>query len=381
MDAADVCVITQPVSDASASHIEDLLAVLGQITTVSLLAVNVPRDSPIRDDHEVVDIADTGTGRSIPTAAVRFLRNQLRLARAVRQRDEDVVLFFGAIAYLLPVFAAKLSGKTVVLEPRGDVPLTLRLQWEERVPDRVAGVLAGAVRALEQTSYRLADAIITYTPSMADELGLGRFERKLHPDGARFVDTELFAPDTPHDERDQVVGFLGRLDEEKGIRELAACAESLPSEMTFVFAGDGDLYGWLRRELSAERTAGSVELTGWVDHTDVPVVLNRFKLLVLPSEPTEGLPTVVLESLACGTPVLTTPVSGLPDVVRDGETGFLTDAVEAERLTATITAILSRDDLGEISTAGRSLVESEYSFAAAVCRYDRILEDIAATEA
>jgi glycosyltransferase involved in cell wall biosynthesis len=375
-DTDDVCVITQPVSDASASHVEDLLTIIGSITHVSLLAANLPQGSSIRDDYEVIDIADSGTGRSIPVAAVRFLRNQVRMACALWRRDESIVLFFGAISYLIPILAAKLSGKTVVLEPRGDVPLTLRLHWQERVPNGLARLLAGSVWLLEQIDYHIADAIVTYTPSMAEELDLDRFEAKLYPDGARFVDTERFAPRVQYNQRDQVVGFLGRLDEEKGIRELAEVAKSLSAETTFVFAGDGDLYEWLQQELSAERTTGSVELTGWVEHEDVPMVLSRFKLLVLPSEPTEGLPTAVLESLACGTPVLTTPVSGVPDVVWEGETGFLIDAVETGRLTETITDILQRDDLVQISTTGRSLIETEYSFPAAVDRYERIIREI-----
>lgn len=375
-DIDDVCVITQPISSASASHVQDLLRIIGSLTTVSLLAANLPAESSIRDDYEVVDIAETGTGSSIPVAAARFLRNQLRMAWTLWNRDDSIVLFFGAISYLIPIVAAKLSGKTVVLEPRGDVPLTLRLHWQERVPDSIARLLAGSVWLLEQIGYQLSDAIVTYTPSMAAELDLNRFGPKLHPNGARFVDTDMFEPRTPYEEREQIVGFLGRLDEEKGIRELASVAKSLPSETTFVFAGDGDLHAWLTDELSAERAAGSVEVTGWVDHAAVPEMLSRFKLLVLPSEPTEGLPTVILESLACGTPVLTTPVSGVPDVVREGETGFLIDGVESRQLTDEITDILQRDDLGEISMAGRALVESEYSFSAAVERYDEILREI-----
>jgi len=93
--------------------------------------------------------------------------------------------------------------------------------------------------------------------------------------------------------------------------------------VTFRFVGDGGLKSWLEAELAAEIEQGAVETVGWVDHDEVPTELNRFRLLVLPSEPTEGLPTVILESLACGTPVYATPVSGVPDVVRDGETGFL----------------------------------------------------------
>ena len=376
MDIDDVCVITQPVSDASASHVEDLLAILGAITTVSLLAVNVPQESSIRDEYEVIDIADTGTGSSIPVAAVRFLRNQLRLARAVWQRDEEIVLFFGAIAYVIPVLAAKLAGKTVVLEPRGDVPLTLRLQWEERVPTPLARLLAGTVWLLEQIGYRLTDAIVTYTPSMAEELGLDRFEWKLYPNGARFVDTKRFNIRTPFKQRECTVGFIGRLDIEKRVPELAVAAQQLPEHIRFVFVGDGDYRESLENELSAEIENGQVDVVGWVDHDEIPEQLNRLQLLVVPSHPTEGLPTVILESLACGTPVAAASVAGVPDVVRDGETGFLVSEYRPESIVELIEDCLSRDDLDQISTAGRDLTESEYSFDAAVSRYRELLTSL-----
>jgi glycosyltransferase involved in cell wall biosynthesis len=66
----------------------------------------------------------------------------------------------------------------------------------------------------------------------------------------------------------------------------------------------------------------------------------------------------------------------VPDVVREGETGFLIDGVEESELTADITSILERDDLDQISRNGRALVLDEYSFEAAVKRYRTILTEI-----
>jgi glycosyltransferase involved in cell wall biosynthesis len=169
------------------------------------------------------------------------------------------------------------------------------------------------------------------------------------------------------------VGFLGRIDEEKGIRTLAAVAEALPEDVTFRFVGDGDLLPWLREELSGEIDAGRVELAGWVDHDEVPAELDRLRLLVMPSSPTEGLPTTILEALACGTPVYATPVSGVPDVVQDGETGFLMDGIDPDDLREDIMAILDREDLDAVSANGRRLIEEEYSFEAATARYEAIL--------
>jgi glycosyltransferase involved in cell wall biosynthesis len=377
-DRDDICVVTHPLSGAGETVTRTLLDVLGEMTAVSLLTANLPADSPVRERHEIIEISRRDEGDSIPTAAARFVLNQLRMARVLARRDEEMALFYGATAYLLPILVAKLAGKTVVLEPRGDVPLTLRLYWERRVPVPVARALAGSVRALEWAGYLLSDGIVTYTPAMAEELGLDRFEGKLYPNGARYVDTDRFAPETPYEERDPVVGFLGRLDEEKGIRTLATVARQLPDGVRFRFVGGGDLEEWLRAELAEEITAGDASLAGWVDHGEVPAELNRFRLLVMPSQPTEGLPTVILEALACGTPVYATPVSGVPDVVRDGETGFLMDELDADAITADVEAILDRDGLAEISRNGRRLVESEYSFPAAVDRYRAIIEALTA---
>jgi glycosyltransferase involved in cell wall biosynthesis len=105
---------------------------------------------------------------------------------------------------------------------------------------------------------------------------------------------------------------------------------------------------------------------------------NRMKLLVLPSHPTEGLPTTILESLACGTPVYATPVSGVPDVVKDGETGFLGSSQEVEEIVRDLERALSADDdIASISARGRMLIEDEYSFGAAQARYQRLLADLA----
>ncbi|NLV06899.1 glycosyltransferase [Haloarcula rubripromontorii] len=376
-DLPNVCVVTHPLAAAGENATRSLLDILSAITSVALVTADLPADSEIRDRHELVELTRKGAGDSVVTAAARFLLNQLRMCRVIAGRDEDVVLFFGATSYLLPIIAARLLGKTVLVEPRGDVPLTLRLNWEQQLPDRVAAVLAGAVRALERAGFAVAHGVVTYTPEMARQLDLHPESPSVYPTGARYVRTDEFRVHQPYADRDRVVGFLGRLDEEKGVRELAVVATQLPDDITFRFVGDGDLREWLEQDLAAEIEAGQVELTGWVDHDKVPQALNDLELLILPSQPTEGLPTTILEALACGTPVYASPVSGVPDVVRDGETGFTIDSREPTALAAGIERILDRDDLAAISENGRTLIEREYSFDAACERYRGILRSVA----
>jgi glycosyltransferase involved in cell wall biosynthesis len=245
------------------------------------------------------------------------------------------------------------------------------------MPAVIARLLAGTVGLLETAGFATAHRIVTYTPNMAEELGLDPDSERVFPHGARYVDTERFSVQVPFAEREDVVGFVGRLDKEKGIRELADVAKRLPEGVTFRFVGDGPLYDWLATELADEIESGTVELAGWIDHEDVPTELNRMKLLVMPSHPTEGLPTTILESLACGTPVYATPVSGVPNVVKEGETGFLIHSREPGTVVRDLEEILSNsEDLGAISSCGRALIEEEYSFKAAQSRYRELLSQV-----
>jgi len=377
-DLPSVCVVTHPLGSAGENATRTLLEVLGALTAVSLVTAELDDDSPLRDRYPVVELTEKGAGTNVAVAAGRFLLNQARMCRTIAGREEEFVLFFGATSYLLPVVFARFLGKTVVVEPRGDVPLTLRLHWEQRLPDPLARLLAGLVRALERAGFAAAHGVVTYTPSMARQLGVDPEAPDVYPEGARYVDTDRFRPATPYEEREEAVGFVGRLDEEKGVRTLAAAAKRLPPGVTFRLVGDGDLKPWLEEELADEIAAGEVELTGWVDHDEVPDQLDGLRLLVMPSDATEGLPTTILEALACGTPVYATPVAGVPDVVRDGETGFLMRETDAAAIADAIEEILGREDLPAVGRNGRELVERTYSFDAAVDRYEGILSGVAA---
>lgn len=372
--ADDVCVVTQPLGDADPTATGDLLAILSAITDVSLVTMALGDDA-LADRYEVVELDTRDPPQRVWRAALLFLANQLRMARELRRREESVVLFFGPIAYVLPILVARLSGKRVIVQPRADVPLALRLRWERRLPGPIARVLARLVWLLERIGYRLAHAIVTYTPAMATSLGLDPYEAKLYSDGARFVDDDRFSPRTAFEDRERIVGYLGRLHEEKGIRRFVRAVQRLPDDVRVRIVGDGDLREWAADALSQRRADGTVEFRGWVDHDDVPDELSAFQLLVLPSYAAEGLPTTILESFACGTPVYATPVSGVPDVVRDGETGAVMESTEPERIAARIESLLDGDDLGRMSQQCRDLIESEFTFEAAVQRYEHILSD------
>ena len=82
------------------------------------------------------------------------------------------------------------------------------------------------------------------------------------------------------------------------------------------------------------------------------------KLLVMPSY-YEGLPATVLEAMACGTPVLATGVGAIPDIVKEGETGFIIGDLSPERLADDIVRALGHPELPLISRNGAALIDRE----------------------
>lgn len=370
-----VCVVTHPISHASEAAVDGLLEVIAAVASVSLVTANLPEDSDVWDDYEVVEVSDEGTGESVPVAALRFVLNQVRMCRAIQRRDEEVVLFFGAMSYVLPILFAKAIGKRVVLEPRGNVPDSLYRIWSDRLPGRFAYLLSRFVWALERIGYASADTILTLSPSMSEDLGLRRYDAKLFKHGARPVDVERFQPTTPFDDRKRKIGYLGRLDEEKGVDILTEVVKHLPDDITFVFIGGGALHERMEDELAEKIESGAVEITGWVDHDAVPQYLNDLQLLVMTSR-TEGVPTTALEAMACGTPVCATPVGGIPDVVKDGETGFLLEEDEPREMAARIEAIVHEEGLSEVSDSAREFVLDNFSFDVVVREYERVFEAV-----
>jgi glycosyltransferase involved in cell wall biosynthesis len=122
-----------------------------------------------------------------------------------------------------------------------------------------------------------------------------------------------------------VVGTVGRLAAEKDHALLVRAAGRILQDggaLHVVLVGGGDQEAALRAQIAAlgEAAARSIHLVGL--RRDVPRCLAAFDVFALPSK-TEGLPLVLPEAMAMHLPVVATAVGGVPNVVREGETGFL----------------------------------------------------------
>jgi glycosyltransferase involved in cell wall biosynthesis len=81
------------------------------------------------------------------------------------------------------------------------------------------------------------------------------------------------------------------------------------------------------------------EFTGWQD--DISALLSRLDLVVVPSASIDSLPRIIFESFAAGVPVVAFPVGGIPEIIRDGVTGFLTTEATASSLADRILAVMN----------------------------------------
>jgi len=138
-----------------------------------------------------------------------------------------------------------------------------------------------------------------------------------------------------------IVGGVGRLAAQKDpftlLQAVALLAGRWP-ELALVWAGDGELRPALGERAQALGLAQRVYLPGFV--AGVPALLRRFALLALPSR-WEGLPTVILEAMAAGTPVVASDIPGTGDLLRSGVNGWLFPPGDAAALAAQIEQVLS----------------------------------------
>lgn len=158
---------------------------------------------------------------------------------------------------------------------------------------------------------------------------------------------------------------IGRFVEQKGqkvlVEAMALLKDRLP-DVTLALVGDGELRGELEREIAAAGLGQNVRITGWLDEAGVRDEIAKADALAMPSF-AEGLPMVIMEAMAMARPVISTCIAGAPELVLEGETGWLVPAGDAEAFadaieTLAATPAETRDAMGR---AGRARVLARHA--------------------
>jgi len=168
-----------------------------------------------------------------------------------------------------------------------------------------------------------------------------------------------------------VLGYLGRLASVKGLDVFLSAVAHIQDEGRGVVAlivGDGAIRNSLQ-EL-ANRLKVKTVFTGW--QQDTLPYYSLMDVFVLPSY-SEGLANVLLEAMAMEKAVVATNVGGNPDIVSNGENGFLVPAGDSENMAWALAQLMKDDDLrARIGTWNRQKVERHFSWAASIEKVERL---------
>lgn len=176
----------------------------------------------------------------------------------------------------------------------------------------------------------------------------------------------LNQPHVPIPDQPRLV-CVGRLSEQKGHLLLVEAASRLAAEglsFKLVFVGDGPLRPQIETLITQYGLQDHIEITGWASNSEVQQQILASRILVLPSF-AEGLPVVIMESLALSRPVISTYVAGIPELVEPGTCGWLVPPGSVEALTTAMhTALqLPEEKLEQMGRVGAESVAKQHDAA------------------
>lgn len=308
-----------------------------------------------------------------------FLWQQWRwVGRLLRQETFDLIHSH----WVLPqgFFAVRRAGS-------GKVPVVVTAHAGDIFPLRRPGL-----RALLRYTLERASAVTANSQATAAELCKAAPEVRpvVIPMG---VDLERFsprseranalrqtlAPDGP------LILHVGRFALKKGqtylLQAMLRIVQRQP-RVRLAMIGFGPLQRTLESEVRSLGLADRVRFVGKVPHEQMPDYFAAADVFVLPSivspsGDTEGLGVALLEALAAGTPVVASRVGGIPDIVKDGETGLLVPEKQPEALAKAILKLLEQPALGtRLVEEGRRHIEQHFSWPGVAQRFESLFEQV-----
>jgi glycosyltransferase involved in cell wall biosynthesis len=271
-----------------------------------------------------------------------------------------VYLFFAERGLLLPYFFGKLTGKTMFWLLPSNFPTMAFLENDSAINTFKTHIQ----KIPHDVCYLLIDHPVVYSPNLIREWKLEKYSKNILIAHEHFLDLTTFTATVPLDIRPPRIGYVGRLSREKGVHHFVQALPIILSnypDLRVCLGGTGQLKESIEVLLKTGGISDRIDLPGWISHDELPGYFNQFRLLILPSS-TEGLPNIMLEAMACGTPVLATPVGAIPDVIQDGITGFIMENNSPECIIKNVIRALNHPDLSKIAENGRKFVEENYSF-------------------
>lgn len=205
-------------------------------------------------------------------------------------------------------------------------------------------------------------------------------ERKIRLVSLR-VDLDAFNPGKfkSSGSRSLAVGYVGRLVDGKGLEDLMVAVSSLKFQVegfNVLIFGSGPLEQKLKKMAQELGISDLVEWRGFTPYSKVPEALAEIDIFVYPSWH-EGFGRSIMEALAMEKAVVATKVGGIPDLVRDGENGFLVEPHNPDQLAEKIKILLENQDLREkFGKAGHAWVAKNFEWREGIQKFAQIFLEL-----
>lgn len=368
-----------PYGDNPLTRLSDLLHIFEPLVEeIFVITENVLQD--VQPDKKVhpINVKYSTKNRLMLAKVLRQLMAQLTISWHLLKISQQIGLIFLGISthsLIIPMILAKLRRKKTILLIGSERSKTLTRAFGMKgfIPSQI-------YKIVEDLSYSLCHTIVVNSTELLNQPELIKHRNKAFPLSCpiRFIDTNLFKMSKPLKQRAKRIGFIGRLSEEKGVVNLIKAIPLVldrQGELEFTIIGDGPQYKDIMEMVEEGNLSSVVKFTGWVSHAELPKHMNEMQLLIIPSL-TEGLPTIALEAMACGTPVLATSVGGVPEIIRDGKTGFIMEDNSPQTIAQGIIRVLSYPNLDEVVRNAHTLIEKEYTHEAITERFRKLIASL-----
>ncbi len=161
---------------------------------------------------------------------------------------------------------------------------------------------------------------------------------------------------------DKILITVSRLVEKNAVGDIIEAMKYLPENIKLLIAGTGPLKNKYSLLVTRYGLRNRVLFLGHVGHEELPKYLAEADVFIRPSL-SEGLGNVFLEAMAAGLPVIATPVGGIPDFLKDGETGLFCEVGNPKTIAEKVKIYLRNEELREkIKANAKEMVEQNYDW-------------------
>jgi len=254
----NICVVTHPFNNIAGEMIlENFIEILETLSNeIFVITGNFQKQS--NKKIRIIKLKFINEKDSILKRIPKFILTQIRISSNLFREHQniDIVIFYiGARLYIIPILLAKLLRKKVVVAATGSMAKIFEVSYGKKWFG-IGIIFSGLVGASEKINFSLSNRIFVESESAIQFLELENYRNKISISGTPYVDTDVFKIEKDLEKRRNLVGYIGRLVEQKGVINFVKAIPILLKErndVEFLVGGEGPLFNEIISELKRSK--------------------------------------------------------------------------------------------------------------------------------